>query len=318
MCAGGGHGQVLGLNVSGQLGDGTTTNGSTPVSVTGITDARSISASWSQACALLASGTVQCWGAGPLGDGSTANSSTPVTAALPPSIAIDLGSSPCAVGVDGLVRCWNGNSVGDLGNGFRDNDVHPTPTVVQGLTSAARAVSTGDGDCALTVSGPPQCWGGQWGGCGENPFDHTCPPPAPAAADWNPKVIARDECSIVALGAVTCGGTGTPDLHYGAAGLTNAISVAVGLYPSSGSACAYISDGPVKCWGQNGSGQSGRRNHNRTIHAGYRDRPVNALTPKPCSRTGRGPALYVPIASTSRVNVIGEEPLGIARVTGAT
>ena len=80
--------QCWGRNVDGQLGDGTTANPSTgppgssvPVAVSGIRSADAITAGAYHTCALLADGTVQCWGRnhqGQLGDGTTTSSSTPV------------------------------------------------------------------------------------------------------------------------------------------------------------------------------------------------------------------------------------------------
>jgi hypothetical protein len=70
------------LNSSGQLGDGTTTNRSTPVSVSGLTGAVAISAGINHTCAVLNDGTAKCWGlnsSGQLGDGTTTNRSTPVS-----------------------------------------------------------------------------------------------------------------------------------------------------------------------------------------------------------------------------------------------
>ena len=72
-----------GSGSSGQLGDGSTTSTqSTPVSVSSISTATSVSAKGPHTCAVLSGGTVKCWGYGnygQLGDGSTTSTqSTPV------------------------------------------------------------------------------------------------------------------------------------------------------------------------------------------------------------------------------------------------
>ena len=64
----------------GQLGDGSTTsNQSTPVSVSSISTATSVSAGYRHTCATVSGGTVKCWGRGKygeLGNGSTTSSQT--------------------------------------------------------------------------------------------------------------------------------------------------------------------------------------------------------------------------------------------------
>jgi len=69
-------------NSNGQLGNGTTNNSRTPVSVSGISTATQISAGQDYTCALLSGGAVKCWGGnwnGQLGGGWPAYRSTPVS-----------------------------------------------------------------------------------------------------------------------------------------------------------------------------------------------------------------------------------------------
>ena len=71
-----------GKNEYGQLGDNTTIDRTTPVSVSGISSASAISSGGYHACALLADNSIKCWGTnyyGQLGDNTTIDRSTPVT-----------------------------------------------------------------------------------------------------------------------------------------------------------------------------------------------------------------------------------------------
>ena len=63
------------------LGNGSTSNQSTPVSVSNINNAIAISSGYNHTCALLSDRSIKCWGngnVGQLGNGSNSSSSTPV------------------------------------------------------------------------------------------------------------------------------------------------------------------------------------------------------------------------------------------------
>jgi alpha-tubulin suppressor-like RCC1 family protein len=73
--------EAWGFNSSGQLGDGTTTESHVPVTVSGLTGVKGLSAGWMHVVALMSTGSVVAWGSnlnGRLGDGGTADSSIPV------------------------------------------------------------------------------------------------------------------------------------------------------------------------------------------------------------------------------------------------
>ena len=115
-----------GQNLHGQLGNsavtvGTPSGSATPVPVSGLTNVSAIAASDGYACALLADGTVHCWGDnqnGTLGNGTTTDSSTPVAVAgLTHIVAISTGTEhACALAADGTIWCWGLNGEGELGN----------------------------------------------------------------------------------------------------------------------------------------------------------------------------------------------------------
>jgi alpha-tubulin suppressor-like RCC1 family protein len=78
--AGDGTVWAWGYNSSGQLGDGTTTNRSTPVQVQGMADVAAIAGGYEHTIAFRPDGTVWVWGWndwGQLGDGTRDDRSTP-------------------------------------------------------------------------------------------------------------------------------------------------------------------------------------------------------------------------------------------------
>ena len=134
-----GHIDCWGWNGEGELGNGTTTgpdcNGScssSPVQVSGITNAVQISAGAWHVCAVLSTGSVVCWGWNPngeLGDGVIGGpdmcqngaycSATPVAVSgIANAAEVTSGwQHTCARVSTGAVECWGDNANGQLGSG---------------------------------------------------------------------------------------------------------------------------------------------------------------------------------------------------------
>jgi alpha-tubulin suppressor-like RCC1 family protein len=277
----GGTVECWGSNMAGALGNGSSTGpemcgtspcSTTPVAVSGLSSATAISARGSTACALLSGGTVECWGycgGGQLGNGSSTGpemcgtspcSTTPVAVSgLIGATAISVGSwSSCALLSGGTVKCWGDNSFGELGNGSSTGPgacasglpCSTTPVAVSGL-SGATAISVGiQFACALS-NGTVECWGnnsdGQLGN-GSSTGPEICKG-GPFAG------IAATPCST------------TPVAVSGLSGVTG---IAVG----NRSACALLSDGTVKCWGDNTYGELG----NGTTTSSSTPVPVTGLS----------------------------------------
>ena len=89
-------GALLGrATLYGQLGNGSSSNRSTPFPVNNLTDARAIATGYQHTCAMRADSSVRCWGYnfnGQIGDTTTTNRGTPVAVSnLTNAVAIAAG-----------------------------------------------------------------------------------------------------------------------------------------------------------------------------------------------------------------------------------
>ncbi len=175
-CAITGAGAVVcwGGNFAGQVGDGTTTDRSTPTPVIGLASgAVAVATGYYHTCAVTGGGAVQCWGAyGEPGDGTTlpAYGKTPAPIAGLGSAVTALAAGrthTCALTTGAGMLCWGGNAHGQLGDGTATDRIMPTP--VTGLSSGVMAITAGEWHtCALTTGGVVSCWGyGAYGGLGD-------------------------------------------------------------------------------------------------------------------------------------------------------
>ena len=257
-----------GSNYYGQLGDGSITSRSSPVEVSGMTNAQSIALGESHTCALLTNGKVMCWGyneQGQLGDASTSARIFPVeVSGLTNAEGIALGSShSCALLTDGKVMCWGGNTSGQLGI---DKDLHPqstTPVEVLGVTNAKGIALGTSHSCALLTDGKVKCWGyNNDGQSGENSASNYRTV-AEVSGVTNAESIAvggSHSCALLTDGKVMCWGSNdygqlgvgyTNSLSAGTpvevSGISNVESLSLGRSHS----CALLTDGRVMCWGRN-------------------------------------------------------------------
>lgn len=213
--------KAWGYNAYGQLGNGTTTNSTTPVQVIGITGVTTITAGGYHSLALTSDGKVWAWGHntyGQLGNGTTTHSSVPVqvTGITGTVIAVAAGAyHSLALTSDGKVWSWGYNDHGQLGNGTTTSST--TPVEVTSLTGATAIAAGGLYTLALTPDGKAWAWG--FNGDGE-------------------------------LGNGDTKNSKTP---VQVIGLTGATAIAAGGYHS----LALTPDGEVWAWGYNADGELG-------------------------------------------------------------
>ncbi len=234
-----------GDNLNGELGDGKNGGSSAkPVKVRGIEDAIQVSAGYYHTCAVLSSGSVDCWGSG--ADGDLGNGTTTTMADIPEPVSrihkaveVSVGDHhSCALLSNGTVVCWGYNGLGELGDGTSHGPAHcdgdpcsAIPVAVHGIRHATQITAqASDQTCALLTDRRVECWG--WNSDGQL-GDGTTTGPDTCTDIYH----QRQSCSV------------TPVKVHGIADVTE---IAV-----SSHACALLASGAVKCWGWNADGALG-------------------------------------------------------------
>lgn len=264
----------------GQLGIGESnlTNLTTPSSaldVSGHRAARSVSAGYSSACAVLIDGAVVCWGTnshGVLGTGdndSTDQPTLPITLPSPgAALSVAVGEHhACALLTDQRVTCWGTSYDGELGDGTLDDSDAPIPPITLPSPGTASAIEVGrSATCALLTDGKVTCWGDDDSGqLGNGAAGNQTAPPAPVTlpSPGTATAIAMGDehtCALLTDGKVTCWGQDYSGQLGNGAGTTEQESpIAPVTLPSPGAAvaiaaggeatCVVLTDGAVTCWG---------------------------------------------------------------------
>ena len=277
------HGGQLGLGTTETIGDDE--NPTTDVDL-GDATATAISAGGYHTCALLVGGAVRCWGdnsVGQLGLGNTdaiGDDEHPTTDVdLDGATAVAVSAGPdhtCAVLSDGAVRCWGSSANGRLGLGNTGNigdDENPTTDVdLDGATAVA--VSAGyEHTCALLSDGAVRCWGewqaGRLGYGRRSPAAYGIPTANVDLGGATAVAISASlyhTCALLTGGAVRCWGSGAQgQLGLGNRDIVDAPTVDVDLAGATATAvstgkwftCVGLTDGAVRCWGMNYTGQLG-------------------------------------------------------------
>jgi alpha-tubulin suppressor-like RCC1 family protein len=261
-----------GYNGDGELGLGNLANQDRPRLVT--TPAAggwaSVTAGYSQTCAIRTNRTLWCWGGGQDRPQQVTTPAAGGWASVTPGDGFT-----CATRTGGTLWCWGLNNAGQLGIGNQTNQNLP-----QRVTTPARdgwaSVHTGeDHTCALRANHTLWCWGlndfGQLGGGG---YVTVLPNQviAPAPGGWASIAAGYgDTCAIRVGGTLWCWGinnNGQLGLGYYTVGPGAGISTPQQVTSPAGAGwatiatgwahtCAIRAGGTLWCWGYNADGELG-------------------------------------------------------------
>jgi alpha-tubulin suppressor-like RCC1 family protein len=282
-----------GWNESGQVGMASSTDVTTPVPVSGMTNTIAAAGGALHSLAVRSDGTAWAWGwnaYGMLGNGTTTDTSVPTQVlGLTGVVAVAGGYwHSLALLSNGTVWAWGSNEAGQLGDPAiatctnQANGESNSPAQVGGLTGVVAIAAGDEHSLALKSDGTVWAWGdnsyGELGAystssCGSHSFSTT---PVQVSNLTNVVAIAAGNAHSLAIradGTVWAWGDNrdgqlgntTTQTCYGpltdpcsttpvqVTGLAGATSIAGGYYFS----LAVRSDGTAWAWGFNGYGQLG-------------------------------------------------------------
>ena len=268
--------------------------------------AQSLTAAGGHTCAVLADGTVRCWGLnvdGQLGQGERVGSPAAVQG-VGTATGIAAGREhTCAVLDDGRVMCWGSNRDGQLGRlAIERGKILPAPAAVAEISGASQVAAGRDHTCALLREGGVRCWGGNSAGqLGDGSTSDSAAPIRVQGVSNAVGVAAGSlhTCAIVRDGTVRCWGAndagqlGNPRLTPSAVPVpVEAISSATAIAAGHAHTCALLSDRTVHCWGSNEVGQVG------VLGAG--------VVPTPVAATGLSEAVALGAGGTQGCAILAD------------
>lgn len=307
-----------GYNVTGALGDGTTTTRLTPVAVVGGLSFRQVDAGVFHTCAVATDNRAYCWGLnrfGGLGDGTTEVRLQPVPVAGGHLFRqVDVGRShTCGRTIENRVYCWGNNGRGQLGNGTDTgpetcdfSPCHTRPVAVAGGLRFRLVSAGGNHTCGVATNSRSYCWG-------DNPYGQIGDR-SRVARRLKPSLVAGEhefrqlEAGDLHTCAVTTGdqafcwgngqagqiGDGTNNLRFVPKKVAGGHSF-TRVTTEGQFTCGETAQNRAYCWGANAWGQlgDGTRTHRLTpvpVAGGLLFSQLSAGSEHTCGKTSAGAA----------------------------
>ena len=261
-----------GSNTAGALGDGSTTDRLSPVSMLSVTGVSSISSNQLSSCAVDTNANVRCYGlndSGELGSSKAESTRSGITDLpyLTNVTKLDSGAyHTCAVLGDNSVQCWGNHASGQVGVGSVPSiQAYPTSIAAFAGTSSIK-LGYNTSFVVLNSTSLVGVGNNAYSQMNDGTTDNYFTPTA-IGAETSILGVApgmNHVCEVLTNFTVKCwglnnygqlgqGNTTTLTSPTLVAGLSNVTQVSSGNSHS----CALINDGSVKCWGLNSYGQVG-------------------------------------------------------------
>jgi alpha-tubulin suppressor-like RCC1 family protein len=281
-----------GLNSSGQLGDGTTTDSRIPVWIDVAGDWVSASAGDAHTVAITTNGELWAWGnnsSGQLGDGTTTHRLRPVrigTGSDWASVSAG-GAHTVAIRTDGMVWAWGNNSSGQVGDATTTSRNGPTRVQVMMGERAISVSAGGSHTVAVTESGRLRLWGNNSHGQLGNGTTVTPPPtqsfnlqwgvgvtPVMVAAGRNHTVVMLEDNNntgnvLQAWGDNSYGqlGDGTRTNRLSPVQINSVFNFAT-ISAGNGYTVGVRTNGELRAWGRNNGGDGTTTDHLSPVRIG--------------------------------------------------
>jgi hypothetical protein len=229
----------------------------------GLSTAVDVAGGGDRSCAVLADGSVWCWGR--IGSTSTTVTvPTRVDGIATATRVVAGGTFACALLADQTVTCWGSGASGQLGTaGITESLV---PLAVPDLAGVTALAALSDGVCALRSDHTVVCWGASNQGQRGHPLPAPGPGRTPVTGISTAVAIGAGNnhaCAILEDGEVRCWGlnsigqVGDGTVVLRQTPVTVPGLTAVAIDGGNRHTCAITPSGDVRCWGADSLGQLG-------------------------------------------------------------